>query len=126
MRTITLSLLLVTLVFTGCGDPQVEGNIKYSDGTPLKGGMVILQNEKSQGLGEIRQDGSFSVYQYKPGDGLKRGKYRGYISGAVTMDDQGRMTLMVPEKYTDMSTSGIEYDSAVHKGKLDIVIDRQE
>lgn len=116
--------MLVTLFFTGCGDPQVEGNIKYSDGTPLKGGMVVLQNEKSQGVGEIRQDGTFTVYQNRPGDGLKRGKYRGYISGAMTADDQGRTTLLVPEKYTDMTTSGIEYDSAVHKGKLDIVIEK--
>lgn len=116
----------VTLLFcvSGCSDPQVTGTVKFADGTPLTGGMVVLQSDTSQGIGEVRHDGTFSVYQYKPGDGLKQGKYRGYITGAVVSDDQGRTSSLVPGKYADKETSGIEYDSAVHKGRLDIVIEK--
>ncbi len=123
MRTTIAFSLLSCLLFTGCGDPPVTGTVKYNDGTPLKGGIVILQNETSQGIGEIYQDGTFTMYQYKPGDGLQRGQYKGYISGAITADDNGNTTSLIPAKYTDMSSSGITYDSEKDKGKLDIVID---
>ena len=111
------------LCMSGCGDPQVSGTVTFSDGSPLMGGMVVLQSDKNQGIGEIRHDGTFRVYQFRPGDGLKPGKYRGYITGAMVADDQGRTTSLIPDRYTDMETSGIDYDSSVHKGKLDIVID---
>ncbi|HBT75404.1 MAG TPA: hypothetical protein DEB39_00430 [Planctomycetaceae bacterium] len=123
MRTLHLLAILSLLVFTGCHDPHVSGHVKFSDGTPLTGGVVILQNETSQGIGEIYPDGSFTMYQYKPGDGLKRGQYKGYISGAVIADDAGNTTSLIPAKYADMSASGITYDSDKDKGKLDIVID---
>jgi len=116
----------VVLLFcvSGCGDPQITGTVKFSDGTPLTGGMVVLQNDTGQGIGELRHDGTFTVYQYRPGDGLKRGKYRGYVTGAVVTDDQGRTSSLIPDKYTDRETSGIEYDSTIHKGKLNIVIEK--
>ena len=124
MRTLTLfSLAVFTLFCVGCGDPTVTGTVKFSDGTPLSGGMVVLQNETSQGIGELRHDGTFTVYQYRPGDGLKRGKYTGYISGAVAADDFGNTTPLIPSKYTDAATSGIVYDSDEHRGRLEIVID---
>ena len=125
MRTFTLfTLSIFILLHTGCGDPTVTGSVKFADGDPLTGGMLVLQNENSQGIGELRHDGTFTVYQYKPGDGLKRGKYTGYISGAVIADDFGNTTPLIPQKYTDAATSGIVYDSDVHRGRLDIVIER--
>ena len=117
-------ILVAILCFNGCGDPKVTGTVKFSDGTPLKGGMVVLQNETSQGIGELDFNGSFNIYQYKPGDGLKRGKYRGYISGAISIDEFGRSVSLIPDKYADIENSGIEYDSSVNNGKLDIVIEK--
>jgi len=115
--------IALLLCLSGCGDPQVTGTITFSDGTPLTGGMLVLQDGANQGIGEVRHDGTFSVYQYRPGDGLRRGTYRGYIAGAAVADDQGRSTSLIPERYTDMETSGIVYDSNVNRGRLDIVID---
>jgi len=123
MRTIAIFALLTTFVLSGCGDPSVSGTVRFSDGTPLRGGMVVLQNETSQGIGELRHDGTFTIYQYKSGDGLKQGKYRGCIIAAVVVDDQGQTRSLVPDKYTDAATSGIEYDSDRDRGKLEIVID---
>ncbi len=123
MRTIIAFTFLSVFVLTGCGDPSVTGTVKYQDGTPLTTGTVILQNEKSQGLGELQKDGSFDLYQFKPGDGLKRGVYKGYITGAVAIDDNNATTFFLPEKYGDINQAGITYDSEKDKGKLDIVID---
>jgi len=115
--------LVLLLCVSGCGDPKVTGTVKFSDGTPLPGGMLVLQNDASQGIGELRHDGTFTIYQYKPGDGLKRGQYRGYITSAMVADDAGNTRSLVPERYTDITTSGITYDSETDRGKLEIVID---
>lgn len=123
MRTITILSVLITLLFVGCGDPSVVGTVKYQDGSPLTQGTVVLQNDKSQGIGELQPDGSFELYQFKKGDGLKRGTYQGYITNAVLIDDNLRTTYLIPEKYTMPDTAGIEYDSDKDKGVLNIVID---
>ncbi|HBT77037.1 MAG TPA: hypothetical protein DEB39_08950 [Planctomycetaceae bacterium] len=111
-------------VLTGCGNPQVTGRVTFSDGTPLKGGMVILQNDQCQGIGDLNPEGEFSIYQIRPGDGLKRGRYLGYIANAVVEDAQGRITGALPDKYTRAETSGITYDSQKDRGTLNIVIER--
>ncbi len=124
MRTLIAFIVTTTLVLTGCGDPRVTGTVKYQDGTPLTTGTVVLQNDQSQGIGELRQDGSFDLYQIKPGDGLKRGVYRGYITGAVIIDDNHRTTYLIPEKYGDINQAGITYDSDKDKGRLDVVVEK--
>ena len=114
---------MITLV-TGCSDPRVTGTVKFQDGTPLTVGTVILQNDKSQGIGTLQQDGSFELYQFKKGDGLKPGVYRGYIDGAIEIADVNSPTVhLIPEKYSLIDTAEIIYDSIKNKGKLDIVID---
>jgi hypothetical protein len=125
MRTliIIIFLLFETLNIAGCGDPKVTGTVKYKDGTPLVTGTVVLQNAQSQGIGELQSDGSFELYQFKKGDGLERGTYRGYITNAVIIDDQMRTTSLIPDKYTDINRSDIEYDSEKNQGKLEITID---
>ena len=114
---------MITLVLAGCGDPRVTGTVKYQDGTPLTIGTVVLQNDKSQGIGELQKDGSFELYQITKGDGLKRGVYRGFIGGAIEVDDYGNSTHLIPVQFSHMDTSGIVYDSDKDKGKLEIVID---
>lgn len=117
------TVLLFVLFFTtmiGCRDPQVMGTVKFSDGTPLTSGMVVLQNEERQGVGELRSDGTFSIYQMKPGDGLRRGVYRGYINNAM---DPKTFASLVDMKYTSMESSGISYDSK-NGSTLDIVVEK--
>ena len=121
MRTITISLFTI-LLFSGCGDPRVTGTVTYRDGTPLATGTVVLENDYSQGIGELRPDGSFELYQFKPGDGLKPGSYRGYITRAAISDDAGNMTSLIPEKYSSLIASGITYDSERDRGRLEIII----
>lgn len=112
------------LLLSGCRDPKVTGTVKYADGTPLTAGMVVLQNDQSQGIGILKEDGSFSLYQFKPGDGLKPGIYKGYISNAILTDNQGKSRNLIAGKYTNMDDSGIVYDTEINKGRLDIVVEK--
>ena len=112
------------LLCFGCSDPPLSGTVKYSDGTPVEAGTVVLQSSQSQGIGAIRPDGSFDVYQYKPCDGLKRGEYKVYFQGAFRTNEETGSILyhLVPEKYRDQNTSGLTYDSS-SGNRLDIVIE---
>lgn len=124
MRTITIFTSIITLVLAGCSDPRVSGTVTYQDGTPLTTGTVVLQNEKSQGIGELQKDGSFELYQFKKGDGLKKGIYRGYITQAVVIANVDSPTVhLIPDKYSDIDRAGIVYDSEKDRGRLEIVID---
>lgn len=118
------STLILLIGLSGCSDPQVHGSIKYEDGSPVSKGILILQGSQSQGIGELKPDGTFQIYQFKPGDGLKPGRYDGYITGAVSIDDKGKTTVLVPEKYTGLDRAGIVYDTKVNKGRLDIVVEK--
>lgn len=113
----------MTLLLVGCGDPSVTGTVKYKDGSPLKSGMIVLQNDKSQGIGDVQPDGSFELYQFRKGDGLQRGTYKGYITNAVLVDDNRQSHNLIPEKYMYIDSAGIEYDSDRDKGVLNITID---
>lgn len=123
-RILALSIAIVVLSFPGCKDPKLTGTVKFTDGTPLTTGMVVLQNDKSQGIGELKEDGSFDLYQFKPGDGLKPGVYKGYISNAVLVDEGGKTQYLIAPKYSNMDDSGIIYDTKTNKGRLDIVVEK--
>lgn len=119
MRRLVI-VLFVLFCAAGCRDPQVTGTVRFSDGSPLSRGMVVLQNEEIQGVGELNSDGTFSIYQIKPGDGLRRGAYRGYINNAM---DPKTFASLVDMKYTSMETSGIRYDSRDGE-TLDITVEK--
>ncbi len=67
----------------GCGGDsdlpetvEVEGTIKYK-GEPLKGGLVTFHPKagRKPGIGELREDGTFSISTYEPGDGAELGEH---------------------------------------------------
>ena len=112
-KTYLFPTLFCLLFVVGCGDPKLSGTVKFPDGSVLTAGTVVFQNEKSQGIGELKSNGTFNVYQYKPGDGLKKGVYQVYIQGAHSVNEQsGQLSPLISEKYADPKTSGITYDSS--------------
>ena len=85
-RCLSLLALCFPLLFIGCSDNvQIRGTVTFTDGTPLTLGSVIFENENAtfSARGNIQPDGSFRMGSISERDGLPRGEYVVYISGAM-------------------------------------------
>lgn len=111
-------LLLVFLA--GCGNGKlttqpVSGKVSFNR-KPLTHGTVILQPDVGPvAQGEIQKDGSFRLSSYQPNDGAVIGRHRVTVvsrgkprNGPVGEPLPGK--LLIPEKYTNAETSGIDVD----------------
>jgi hypothetical protein len=141
-RLIVVTFAAVTiLAASGCPSKgpkvvKVAGTVKYKDGTfiPLPepgakarspiinftpvGEAAAGQPKKGAG-GAIDANGHFEVTTFKPGDGLIPGKYQAAIVAQKTYGDS--KSSLVPEKYTNPKTSGLDFD--IQSAKTDIVIE---
>ena len=81
-----LVLLCGTL---GCGtNVKFGGRVTYSDdGSPLTTGMVCFESNSLLARGELGQDGYYDLGSMNLKDGIPKGEYRVYISGAQSADD---------------------------------------
>jgi hypothetical protein len=86
-RWLGLSFGLLALVFLagGCGTSstkpmRVRGTIKWSDGTPVSGAVVIFAATAKEGgrdaNGFTADDGTFDLTTYNFGDGAMAGEYK--------------------------------------------------
>lgn len=83
-RLLAVVLLFVTLVGCGGGRAQVSGKVVFEDGSPLtKGNIKAESNDGVEVRGTINQDGTFTLFEIKPGDGIPSGKqYKVWIVNA--------------------------------------------
>ncbi|MGL6196852.1 MAG: hypothetical protein ACRC2T_18725 [Thermoguttaceae bacterium] len=94
--SILSALVFCTLISVGCGgNVKVKGKVSFPDGEPLSTGQVVFENEKVSAMGKLNEDGTYVLGSKKENDGLPTGKYRVYITGAVTYGE-------APKEYTDM------------------------
>ena len=114
-RTFLLFLLLVGL--TGCGNRMrtVEGQVVFTDGKPLTGGLVIFDpadpgQPAVAARGEIGRDGKFRIGTYAASDGVLEGNYRVTIAPPLpaSPNDLGRVKV-IPPKYEDPDKSGLTF-----------------
>ena len=83
--TVLLPLFFCVLTVTGCsGNVQVTGKVTFPDGEPLSTGQVVFENEKVSAMGKLSEDGSYTLGTDKEKNGIPKGNYRVYITGAVT------------------------------------------
>lgn len=105
------------LVVPGCKrNPRVvpvKGKVLYN-GQPLPFGSVTFQPDKGQpAVGDLAQDGSFTLSSYGPNDGAVPGRHLVSIVCYENMrpgtqkqgDSMGR--LLIPLKYTRLGSSGL-------------------
>ena len=110
---IVVTLLGGLLFFAGCGtNVKVSGKVSFEDGSPLTSGMLIFESGAIQSKAPIEKDGSYQVGTLKSNDGLPRGTYRVYISGADVYPDidvmghpLGKVVHLVDPKFTSPDTS---------------------
>ena len=83
-----MTLSLVMILFFGCSNQvRVTGKVTFEDGTPLTEGKVVFDKDASfQAVGQIQDDGSYILGSYQLADGIPRGTYKVYITGAVSAE----------------------------------------
>lgn len=113
----------------GCstGMYPAEGSVTFEDGSPLKKGMVILENEDRSvsARGLIGQDGKFTLSTNSPGDGMRPGTYRGLISSmdlSDVPDEQKKLPFNI--KFTRFDTSGITVEIKPGKNVVSLQVVR--
>jgi hypothetical protein len=113
--------LTVALIISGCSrsgfDSSVSGNVTLDGKTLGQGGVVFVPISESgnPSVGTIGRDGHYALKTANT-PGLNSGKYRVSVSALDTPNpppgvrDTTPAKQLVPEKYTNIKTSGIEYD----------------
>ena len=116
-----LVMLCLGAFLAGCVDGDrlptypVTGEVLLSDGTPLKGGWIILESPEA-GLaarGVIQTDGTFQLGTYEQSDGAVAGKQRLAITPAPPEGydpDQASAPALIHQRYLHMDTSGLEFE----------------
>src|SRR5262249_57413660 len=122
----------VCLTGAGCGTGRypVTGRVVYEDGTPLTEGTVMAETDGDSGKvmaqGDVQPDGTFVWGTRKPGDGAKPGKYRVAVLPRALGDAElaEGMKPAVDKKYTNIETSGIEFEVKERRNELTITVTR--
>jgi hypothetical protein len=121
--------LTALLIFVGChnGNVGLSGKVTYTDGTPLTVGEVCFETDTYVARGTLEKDGTYVVGSISKSDGLPKGTYRVYISGADKMvsgpDGMQLPESLIDEKYRKSTTSGLTIDIPISGGKYNITVE---
>ena len=89
----------------------MKGTVKFDDGTPLSEGCVVFVGDKTQAIGNIKSDGSYTMYETKPGDGVTPGSYRVTVTAQTGGSSDGEPLVdLVDPKFASSGTSGLSCD----------------
>ncbi len=131
MRFLFFLVAIGGFALAGCSrsafDAQVSGRITL-DGKPMGSGVVVFAPEgenRNAPMGTIEPNGNYSLKTNRE-IGLMPGKYRVSMSVYDTpphqpgerMQTTGKQ--LVPEKYTDVHTSGLVYDVTLGNNTINI------
>jgi hypothetical protein len=121
-------ILLVALA--GCSGSSLESTVTGQvslDGSPIGPGTVVFAptDGGKPANGSIESDGSYMLKTSRE-SGLAAGKYRAAVSirempQNVKRGDRPPLgKLLIPEKYEQSSTSGLEYEVEAGRNTIDI------
>ena len=144
-----IALSMWVILFAGCGGDgrpplcKITGTINL-DGKPLEDADVIIEpvakgkDVKYQRASSAKTDaeGKFQFTTYELGDGVPAGKYRMAMvkqkrtappdldPEMATKEDLDRVVVenVVPTKYNDMATSGLEIEVTSSGMKPDVIV----
>jgi len=133
----------------GCGsNVKFGGRVTYSDdGSPLTTGMVCFESNTFLARGPIDKDGYYDLGSLALNDGIPKGEYRVYISGADSVEQvemkqvpgqaayvtstsmSGTMggqifTPLIDPKFTEGKTSGLTVTIDGSSKQFDFKVDR--
>ena len=123
-RVLSIALLLFSVAGCGGGLHPVQGKVTFEDGTPLTIGMVVFESTDGKTItarGDIQADGTYCLGTKRPGDGVPPGKYRVLIAPREDISAAApERSLTFDKRYTDFSTSGLEYEVKVGPNEFPI------
>jgi hypothetical protein len=113
---------IASLAVCGCGDKgiklvKVSGTVKYSDGTPVRGGSeqgraiitfspADFETEGRKGASaKIDAEGHYAIATLRPGDGVTPGAYKVIIR--VWEKDGDASSTLIPEKFGSRETTDL-------------------
>jgi hypothetical protein len=126
---------MVVALGLGCNrssqESQVSGNVSLN-GKQIGPGIIVFApvDKGAPAIGPIDHDGSYSISTSHE-VGLSAGKYKVGVSirEVPTNIKRGDLLppgkLLIPEKYEDSATSGLEYDVAPGRSTIDIELKSQ-
>lgn len=107
---------LMVLVLPGCG-PRLEtvrGKAVLANGQPATGSQVVFEGEFEgkpiTARGDVREDGTFEMSTYAPGDGVPPGKYRVQVNPPPVVNADAPASIPFSSKYLNFQTSGLEFE----------------
>ena len=134
--------IFLGMAVVGCGqNHSLKGKVTYKDGTPITTGLVNFESGISLSRGRIQPDGSYTVGTLKDTDGIPKGTYKVYITGAevpnetqgntrVTLDSMGNpiqqmvgYRQLVDRKYMTAGTSPITCEIPAEKNHFEIIVE---
>ena len=86
-RFLTFACLVVACAFfTACSkNVHVTGRVTFPDGTPLTIGSIYFTDDFILGRSDIDKNGEYSLHTFRKNDGIPKGIYNVYITGAFNL-----------------------------------------
>ena len=148
-RAWVVVLAVAALAVIGCGSRglgKVNGKVTVG-GAPVAGGTIMFYPSEGPGaVGAIAQDGTYSLTTHKPGDGAKIGSHKvaihatsvgpGTMEAPKSLEDElrgfpnqtakvlvpGKVTWLVPEKYSTADQSPLTAEVKAGQNTIDFEI----
>ncbi|MDR3109089.1 MAG: hypothetical protein LBU65_05295 [Planctomycetaceae bacterium] len=135
-------LFVFILTLTGCvTNIPLKGKVTYKDGTPVTKGTLNFSSEKLLSRAKIQSDGSYVVGTLKETDGIPKGTYKVYISGAeeaiesktttIEKDSMGNPVSsmatyrqLVDRKYMTAESTPLMCDVPAPNNRFDIIVEK--
>lgn len=143
-------VILALAAFSGCGSGgmgKVKGKVTVG-GQPITNGTIMFYPSTGPGaVGEIGQDGVYTLRTHKPGDGAVIGTHKvaihatsigaGTLEAPKSLDDElkgssanssaknlvpGKITWLVPEKYSTPNDSPLTAEVKAGQNTIDFDI----
>ena len=128
-----LALLPLLVACSGCSEERVpvypvSGKVTYK-GQPPVGATVVLHSLNGTDTndvaptGNVKDDGSFAITSYEPGDGAPQGEYVATISGiSISAELGGAGPNVIPSKYVSAKTSPVKVSVSGGPAQIEPII----
>ncbi len=132
------TLLFSILILTGCGEsgPEIHrasGQVVFSDGTPVRSGIIELSSldHALTATGRIQPDGSFVLGTHSESDGACAGQHQAIVMQMIISDGMVRHTQdhgqPVDPRFYAYETSGLQFEIvAMDENHLRVVVERKD